>query len=767
MEQTVGEANIINYVNQYHNGWGTYGMPHGVTSTFHTKLKVTAGEEAVQNNWYTLALQWTADQVTYYYNNIWAHYYKSDSENKIATFTKNSNLSSAGFTLEGGNTGDTYNASLRATQCTDWGYDGHLKAVPTCPVNVFLSTEIGPGWGDGSGSSSLPGKLETLPVWVEADYIAYYVPDVPVQSVKIPEDLKLQYATVYPNTPDFRLTAEVLPANATSTEVKWSSSDEDVLTVSSDGTVSILKAGTATVTVASVLDPSKSDSLEITVASDATPVESVTIDGDETVKLDYMGTTTLTVTISPDDASVKNVEWTVAPEGIVELENADTETVTVNAVGSGTATITVTSVDNPEATDSVSVTIAPPTAPATFEAHGTTFNKVDSLEFSGDDGALPDYATVEEVDGGEGRITFSGDQMVVNAGTKTKLVYTPQTGKEFDFVLIHASYSGGTPNAYINNFNSNSAELPHLQYIRDTNKLQVFSADWTRSADTNFTFSGDPALYGIYAASGTYAFAIQKNCYESQELFEKLGSYDAVDFGSDKVEFVFEGSGTARIDYIGFYKAQDSLVDTSRTAGQSPAQNITRGGKNYTLVSSLFAQNNNASSEITGSDLSFVADGSVLKITQNDTANHTVNLSVPDNTGNAKQITFIEVRAKIDGNCANSQAQLGLTWSGTFFRYSGGWKSGAWNAGNNSTSAISPTVGAYSLYGVALADTITGTWTFFFDSQQTGAGTLKDLSEGGDNAVKGLTAYPFFYKFNSEGSATFEIDYIAFYTDAQ
>ena len=175
MEQTVGEANIINYVNQYHNGWGTYGEPHGVTSTFHTKLRVTAGEEAVQNNWYTLALRWTADQVTYYYNNIWAHYYKSDSENKIATFTKNSNLSSAGFTLEGSwNTGSTFNAGNRATQCTDWGYDGYLKAVPTCPVNVFLSTEIGGGWGGGSGS--LPEKLETLPVWVEADYIAYYVP---------------------------------------------------------------------------------------------------------------------------------------------------------------------------------------------------------------------------------------------------------------------------------------------------------------------------------------------------------------------------------------------------------------------------------------------------------------------------------------------------------------------------------------------------------------------------------------------------------------
>ena len=700
--------------------------------------------------------------MTYYYNNIWAHYYKSDSENKIATFTKNSNLSSAGFTLEGG--GDPYNASLRATQCTDWGYDGHLKAVPTCPVNVFLSTEIGPGWGDGSGSSSLPGKLETLPVWVEADYIAYYVPDVPVQSVTIPEDLKSQHATVYPNTPDFRLTAEVLPPNATSTEVKWSSSDEDVLTVSSDGTVSILKAGTATVTAASVLDPSKSDSLEITVASDATPVESVTIDGDETVKLEYMGTTTLTVTISPDNASVKNVEWTVAPEGIVELENADTETVTVNAVGSGTATITVTSVDNPEATDSVTVTIEPPTAPATFEAHGTTFTKVDSLEFSGDDGALPDYAEIEEVEGGEGRITFSGDQMVVNAGSKTKLVYTPQTGKEFDFVLIHASYSGGTPNAYINNF-SNSTTLPHLQYIRSTNLLQVFSADWLRSTDTNFTFSGDPALYGIYADSGTYAFAIQKNCYESQELFEKLGSYDDVDFGSDKVEFVFEGSGTARIDYIGFYKAQNSLVDTSRTAGQLPAQAITRGGKKYTLVSTLFGEGNNDISLTNYSGAAYIEDGTLLKITQQETSNG-VTMDLPANGAN---VSYIELRVKLSS--ASASPQFGLTWQAQFFRNNlggqpgGGLACGIGGSANYQPTAINPTSGVYSLYGIALSETAGDELVFFFDGVEKASGIVNDELRA--SVVKGQSTYPFFYTFESGSGAWFEIDYIAFYTDTQ
>lgn len=742
MEQLPTNPNQYCNVNHYHNNWGGYGGQFN--SIFYNTITMTNND--VQQNHWTLGLFWNQTNYAYYYND---QAYTVISTNDQVTATRKMipingasvvQSNGDGLSVEPGNTGTRYSES---------GYTGKLKAVPSAPVNIFVSTEAGGSWG---GADLSADTKRNLPTWLEVDYVAYYLPNVEVASVVIPQEQKDKYATVFTTTPSFTLTAEVTPNDVPTKDVIWSSDNPQAVNITADGTVTIIGSGTATIKAVSVMDETKSDSFTITVSSDKVSVASVAIEGNDAINLNYMGTTTLTVTISPDNASVKNVKWAVAPEGIVELENADTETVTVNAIGSGTATITVTSVDNSEAVDSVSVTIAPPTAPGTFEAHGTTFTKVDSLEFSGDNGALPDYAVVEEVDGGEGRITFSGDQMVVNAGTKTKLVYTPQAGKEFDFVLIHASYSGGTPNAYINNF-SNSTTLPHLQYIRDSNKLEVWSANWGDPESTNFTFSGDPALYGIYADKGVYAFAIQK---KSEEPFEKLGSYNAVDFGSDKVEFVFEGSGTARIDYIGFYKAQNSWVE----GGQLPAQDITRGGKDYTLVSTLFGEGNNAVETISG-DLSFVEDGSVLKVTQSDTADYTVTLSVPDNADNA-EITFIELRVKIDGNCAASNTQLGLTWSGYFFRrYNPDWRSGV-HGGN--LSNISPTVGAYSLYGVALADAVKGTWTFFFDNQQTGTGTLTNAEE---NSIKGSTAYPFFYKFNSSGSATFEIDYIAFYTDAQ
>ena len=750
MEQLPTNPNQYCNVNHYHNNWGSYGGQQN--SKFYNTITMTNSD--VQQNYWTLGLFWNQTNYAYYYNDqAYTKIYTDDNQ----LTAKRTVMDINGATIRKeygeepshviGNTGTNYSEA---------GYTGKLKAVPSAPVNIFVSTEAGGSWG---GANLSADTKRNLPTWLEVDYVAYYLPNVEVSAVTIPQELKEKYATVFATTPSFTLTAEVTPNDVPTKDVIWSSDNPQAVEISADGTVTIVGSGTATIKAVSVMDETKSDSFTITVSNDKVSVDSVAIEGNDSINLDYMGTTTLTVTISPDNASVKNVTWTVAPGGIVELENADTETVTVNAVGSGTATITVTSVDNPEAVDSVSVTIAPPAAPETFEAHGTTFTKVDSLEFSGDAGALPDYAVVEEVVGGEGRITFSGDQMVVNAGTKTKLVYTPQTDKEFDFVLIHASYSGGTPNAYVNNF-SNSTTLPHLQYIRDTNKLQVFSADWTRSADTNFTFSGDPALYGIYADSGTYAFAIQKNCYESQELFEKLGSYDAVDFGSDKVEFVFEGSGTVRIDYIGFYKAQNSLVDTSRSAGQSPAQAITRGGKDYTLVSTLFGTDDSGISLTDYLGAAYIEDGSLLKITQQDTSTE----ETMDLPANGENVSYIELRVKLSS--ASASPHLGLTWQAQFFRNNlGGNVGGGLACGIGAQTAINPTDGVYSLYGIALSETAGDELVFFFDGVEKASGVVNEPLQA--SVVKGLDTYPFFYTFEGGSGAWFEIDYIAFYTDAQ
>ena len=174
MEQTAGSPRVINYVNQYHNSWGTYGTTY--MSYFYQQLNVNGADTVMQDKWYKLALQWTDDQVTYYYNDVWAHYYRAtDNNNKQATLTKNNNLQSqADAESINGNSNTSVNTSGFTTKYREYGYTDTLLAVPQAPMNVFLSTEIGSGWG------SVPTQenaLNHLPVWVEADYIAYYVPE--------------------------------------------------------------------------------------------------------------------------------------------------------------------------------------------------------------------------------------------------------------------------------------------------------------------------------------------------------------------------------------------------------------------------------------------------------------------------------------------------------------------------------------------------------------------------------------------------------------
>lgn len=84
-------------------------------------------------------------------------------------------------------------------------------------------------------------------------------PSVPVSSVSITN--KTDSAKVGDS---LTLKVSVSPSNASDKSVTYASSDTSVATVE-DGVVSFLKAGTVTITVKSVADPSKSDSFTVTV----------------------------------------------------------------------------------------------------------------------------------------------------------------------------------------------------------------------------------------------------------------------------------------------------------------------------------------------------------------------------------------------------------------------------------------------------------------------------------------------------------------------
>ena len=133
-----------------------------------------------------------------------------------------------------------------------------------------------------------------------------------------------------------KLTATVAPANATNKSVTWSSSNQAIATVDSEGNVTVKSAGTATITV-TTKDGGKTATCTVTVGIPVTGVSlnktSLTLTKGKSAKL--------TATVAPANATNKNVTWSSSDRAVATVDSEGN--VTANAAG--TATITATTED--------------------------------------------------------------------------------------------------------------------------------------------------------------------------------------------------------------------------------------------------------------------------------------------------------------------------------------------------------------------------------------------------------------------------------------
>ena len=163
------------------------------------------------------------------------------------------------------------------------------------------------------------------------------------------------------------LTATVAPDDADDKTVTWTSSDEAVVTVDENGTVTAVKGGTATITASTVND--KKAACTVTVYA---PVTGLEITDPESSRLATGKTLQLATAISPEDATDKSVTWkssddakaTVSADGLV------------TAVAPGEVTITATSADNEGASDSVTLTIYVAVTGVTLDKQETVYMTV-------------------------------------------------------------------------------------------------------------------------------------------------------------------------------------------------------------------------------------------------------------------------------------------------------------------------------------------------------------------------------------------------------
>ena len=128
------------------------------------------------------------------------------------------------------------------------------------------------------------------------------------------------------------LVATVKPDDATDKTVTWSTSDASIATVDSNGKVTAVKEGTATITAKA---GDKSATCSVTVSKKVVAVTEITLNK-SSLKLNEGDSETLVATVKPDNATDKTVTWTTSDATIATVD----EVGKVTAVKEGTATIT-------------------------------------------------------------------------------------------------------------------------------------------------------------------------------------------------------------------------------------------------------------------------------------------------------------------------------------------------------------------------------------------------------------------------------------------
>ena len=163
-----------------------------------------------------------------------------------------------------------------------------------------------------------------------------------------------------------QLTATVSPSTATDKSVTWSTSNSNVATVSTDGTVKAISKGTATITATAKDGSGIKATCEVTVT---VPVSTITLSA-SSLSLFVNKTSRLTATVSPTTATDKSVTWSSSNSSVATV-SADG---VVKAVGEGKATITATAKDGSGVKATCEVTVTVPVSSITLSSNSLSLD---------------------------------------------------------------------------------------------------------------------------------------------------------------------------------------------------------------------------------------------------------------------------------------------------------------------------------------------------------------------------------------------------------
>ena len=173
-------------------------------------------------------------------------------------------------------------------------------------------------------------------------------------------------------TPVFR--PNITPSDAEDKNVRWSSSNTKVATVSSSGVIKAAGNGTCKITATTTDGTNLSASFNITVNIKATKI---TLDKTKIELTTGKETEKITSSIEPSIAN-KNVKYTSSDESVATVSSDGV----VTAVGSGTCKITAAPTDGSKVTASCDVTVDIKTTGMKLDKTNYTFNKAETIKIN-------------------------------------------------------------------------------------------------------------------------------------------------------------------------------------------------------------------------------------------------------------------------------------------------------------------------------------------------------------------------------------------------
>ena len=277
------------------------------------------------------------------------------------------------------------------------------------------------------------------------------------------------------------------PSNATNKEVTWTSSNTSIATVDTNGVISALKEGKATITV-TTKDGNKKASCEVTILPITTSVAVQSVSLDKTsLSIKEGDKVTLKATINPSTATNKEVTWTSSNTSIATVDTNGA----ISALKEGKATITVTTKDGNKKA-SCEVTVLPITT--TVAVQSVSLDKTSLIIEQGDKVTLK--ATINPSNATNKEVTWTSSDTSIATVDKNGVVQISKNGTAI--ITVTTKDGGKTATCNV------SLKISDLTNINEIIPTKVCSINVSSSKDIRFMqgvtfYRSNNKDYAVYA----------------------------------------------------------------------------------------------------------------------------------------------------------------------------------------------------------------------------------------------------------------------------